>query len=72
MLKILTMHNGLEIYTFFVNNKGLSFKGLLIVTLLGRQQRQKCTSREEPGCREMGVLSGKNIGNLSTTTYQVK
>jgi hypothetical protein len=34
-------------------------------TLAGPQQRQKCTSREEPGCTTTGVLSGKNIENLN-------
>lgn len=34
-------------------------------TLAGPQQRQKCTSREEPGGTTTGVLSGKNIANLN-------
>jgi hypothetical protein len=28
-------------------------------TLVGPQQRQKRTSREEPGCKNTGVLGGK-------------
>jgi hypothetical protein len=33
-------------------------------TFLGPQQRQKFTSRVEPGFTQIGVLRGKNIENL--------
>lgn len=33
-------------------------------TLVEPEQRQKCTSRREPGCAYIGFLSGKNIANL--------
>ena len=36
------------------------------LTLVGPQQRQKCTSRVESGDTQIGVLSGKKIANLQT------
>jgi len=40
-------------------------------TFVEPQQRQKCTSRAEPGSTQIGVLNGKNIANLQVRAHKM-